>query len=168
MKAENAQCRQRSGNIPDFASRDIRRILAQRKFHTGISASPDGDDRIRAAEKSALHHRLRKIDHSRIVKMNLRRNHLPHIGTQEIRVGNSRHMRIKRPAAGSDHHFAELRHVNAAVPDYAALGKRNGNPPQHALMRKIGGSVHGIDDPAGIRQAQIFRALFSEESGLGR
>ena len=35
-------------------------------------------------------------------------------------------------------------------------------------MGKIGCAVHGIDDPAGIRQAQIFRALFSEESGLGR
>lgn len=33
---------------------------------------------------------------------------------------------------------------------------------------KLVGAVHGIDDPAGIRQAQIFRALFSEESSLGR
>mgnify|MGYP000240689107 CR=1 FL=1 len=43
----------------------------------------------------------------------------------------------------------------------------HGRDGQGQAVGKIGCAVHGIDDPAGIRQAQSFRALFSEESGLG-
>ena len=64
--------------------------------------------------------------------------------------------------------FAEQRRVDDAEHNFPVQAVGHGRDGQGQAVGKIGCAVHGIDDPAGIRQAQIFRALFSEESGLGR
>lgn len=64
--------------------------------------------------------------------------------------------------------FVEQRRVDDAEYNFPVQAVGHGRDGQGQAVGKIGCTVHGIDDPAGIRQAQIFRALFSEESGLGR